>query len=252
MAENDIKYEGETPAPGSDGQCEVWDEEYPFSMMAMLHPRTRAMAKKGRDQMPELYAMDETELFVHLSKLHRSPTPTMNRLRNHLWMVFDKARTRGHTSISVKEIIAGNVTEMGWEGMVKNPYKGSWLFTPPQQYTQMIDEALQYGLLKLRTILAMPEEDANGKLNMKLLEMKLKITMMMDMRKNGAPTQKIEQKSMNYNVTSIESDIGGQSLVQLEMRAMELRKQNLLAQNLAPQVVAELMAAPPRASHRDE
>jgi hypothetical protein len=246
MAENDTARGIASLESNARYVPEVWDRENPDSLVSLLTESLAKAAEAGREAEPELYDLDEHEIFTRLERKRKAPTPTLNRLRNQLWIAFEKAKADGK-AIEVFDICVGICTPKVLNIAFRDPDKAAWLFTPPERYIDMLDETLQYGMKKLRAILDMNDVRANGSADIKLLELKFKIVAMMDLRKNGAPTQKIEQKSMNVNYTKAEKEITGASLEELEKRAAELRKQNLIAQNLPPAVVAQLSAPEPRA-----
>jgi hypothetical protein len=200
----------------------------------------------GREQAKvmqlDYYELDEVRLFAAMSRLGASPSPSLNRLRTNLWISFDRARTSREAILDF-HVAAGVCTVAQLHLVLKNPLQAAWLFTPPRTYVEMLDETLEYGMMKLRAILDMPETMANGQINQKLVDTKVKIIAMMDLRKNGAPTQKIEQKNINHNVGTASKAIpvDQMSMEKLEERAAELRRQNLIAQNLPPAVVEQLV-----------
>jgi hypothetical protein len=235
----------EDPTFSGTGVREVWDEQNEASLVNCLANDMKDSALAGRKQAEvsqlDFYELDEVRLFAAMSRLGASPSPSLNRLRTNLWIAFDRART-SREAILAHHVAAGVCTVAQVHMVMKNPMQAAWLFTPPRTYVEMLDETLEYGMMKLRAILDMPEVMANGTLNQKLVDTKVKIIAMMDLRKNGAPTQKIEQKNLNVSVGNKNASVpvDQMSMEKLEERAAELRRQNLIAQNLPPAVVEQL------------
>lgn len=243
MAENRQALEAANLESNARYAPEVWDLENPQSLLSCLSPSLVTAAEEGRMREPDLYDKDEHELFRMMEGQRKAPTPTLNRLRTQLWVSFEQARVRG-SRVEAYEICAGICSTSVLNKVLRTPIQAAWLLTPPVRYTQMLDETLEYGMKKLRAILDMDELKPNGQIDTKILDLKFKIVAMMDLRKNGAPTQKIEQKNLNLHMTGKQQDVAALPLEQLEQRAAHLRLENLKAQNLAPHVVAALTPDP--------
>lgn len=220
---------------------EVWDEKNAGSLINCLADDVKESALLGREREPALYDQEEQAIFLTMLARFKGPSPTLNRLRTNLWIQFDRARTTDE-QILAHHICAGVCSVKQLHMVLHDPLQAAYLFAAPRTYVEMLDETLQYGMMKLRHILDMPELLPNGMLNQKLIDTKVKITAMMDLRKNGAPTQKIEQKNVNMSIGHKHNpqDVAEMSIEQLEQKAHELRKQNLQAQNLPPEVVERL------------
>lgn len=246
MAENDIATEIANLESSARYVPEVWDEESPQSMLNCLDTRTKRLITETRESEPELFELDEHELFEVLERRRKVPTPTLNRLRGQLWMEFERSRSREQL-MDMNIVCAGVCSTRALTRILKDPSKAAWLFSVPERYLDMVDETLEFGMKKMRAILAMDPVKKNGTLDSRLMELQFKITAMMDLRKNGAPTQKIEQKSMNMNFTRVEKELSGVTLEELEQRVKQLQKDNLAAQNL-PAAVIERLSPPPAPS----
>ena len=97
-----------------------------------------------------------------------------------------------------------------------------------------MEETLAYSAEQLREILDLPIKDADGKVNLPLANLKAKIHMMIDMRLNGAPTQRVEQKSLSINVNRSDTQaIGHHSAESAEqhllnrVKALEAREREV-------------------------
>ena len=142
--------------------------------------------------------MDEEALLKSLKSI-KSYVPTINdqRLRHLLWVEYENA-TREDRQMVMNNVHSLVCNEKTFTSLfLKLPYRACFLVCRPAAYQHVLKEMLTHGMYRLRQILDMPETDANGKLNPKMIELKIKITAMIDMRLHGAPTQKIHQVTQN-------------------------------------------------------
>lgn len=181
---------------------------------------------------PELvpFLVDELEMRRELkATYHCEPTPTEERIRMNLWLEYETAKLKG------RNMIVANIHSLACDGrtfyrfIASKPYIVTYFVCKPAGYVESTKEILAHGLRHLRRILDMPETDSKGKLNMKLLELKIKITAMMDLRIHGAPKQSIQQLSVN--VTANEKALPGgnvqEALIKGDMHAIQKRLSEL-------------------------
>ena len=171
----------------------VWDEEDPKSVIRLATPEFR----ESMLQIPEHERHTEENELRKIVK----PSPMMNQLRLTFWLEYHRAAMEGD-SICLANAYRGVCTKQAFIEVYRNKNKLRWVLCPPQNYEARLQESLDYGLNQLRDILAFDCFDGKGRLNTKLLEMKLKITMYLDARINGPLKQRveIEQKSANINI----------------------------------------------------
>jgi len=171
----------------------VWDENDPRSVI-------RIVSESFREKMlavPEdMRVQDES----HLRNICK-PTPTLNQVRLMFWLEMTRHAMDGGKFV-MANAYRGVCTSAMFENYLANPKNLAFILCPPTNYTSRIYEALDVGLAGLRKILDYEDTDKKGKMNLKLLEMKMKITMYLDARVNGGFTQKvqIDQKSVNLNM----------------------------------------------------
>ncbi len=143
---------------------------------------------------------DETELLLYMKrKYNHVPTVNDYRIRFHFWLEYENslAEDRDMKTVNIHSLVCdASLFRRLFFGL---PYRAAFLLCRPAGYQSVVKETLSHGLYRMREILDLPERDEKGKLNVKLLELKAKIFAMMDMRVNGAPTQKIQQLNMNLS-----------------------------------------------------
>lgn len=145
----------------------------------------------------------EELLLVHLREDHGFfPAPNDYRVRLTFWLEYENAIMLN------RRMIKGNIHSLVCNERLfdklylTHPPRVFFLLCKPAEYQAEVKDILGHGLKHYRRILDMEEYEmvkGQKKLNMKLLDLKVKITAMMDYRVNGAPTQKIHQMNLNVN-----------------------------------------------------
>lgn len=167
----------------------------------------------------EMLDLDEYE-----KRLRWKPTPTEGSLRLSFWREYEYAHA-AHAKMHPPRIFAGICTGEYFYTLIKNPRKLAWLITPPRSYMHSLEESLEVGMIRLREILqTLPVDGRDAHKNAKVL---LDITQMLDIRKHGAVTQRLETKSVNVTVDATASppsleDVR-ERLKQIEMKEQELK-----------------------------
>lgn len=181
---------------------------------------------------PDLFEVDEHELYKKLGSHGRQPNPTDNRLRLKFWDEYDRVQASGAAKMNMVSVLSGICSrEMFYKKYLKQPTKLAWLVCPPTGYMIKAEEALEFGIEQLRELLDFPNT-YHGKVDTKLGELKLKIVAMLDMRVKGA----VIQKSMNLHASVSNQAVAKAAEAATEedlMRQLEeLEKKNRKAQNL--------------------
>lgn len=183
-----------------------------------------ALAKR-----PDLFDLDDRTLYTQLRTEKRQPTPTDNRLRLAFWMEYDRAQN-GVQNMRMNSVSSGVCTDnFFYQHYVTNVHKVAWLLCPPASYNIVMQEALTFGIEQLRDILELPIE-VGGKLNVPLVNLKLKIVAMMDLRLKGG----IVQKNLNLNVNTGDEGVSAvatlntMEAIQKRMRELEQRERKAL------------------------
>ena len=199
---------------------EVW------TLTEYVPPEVSKRIDEAKHLKPELFDMDERELFKTLKANGKMPTATDSRIRIKFWMEYDRACAEGE-SINISNVYNGVcVREYFYGRYLRMPEKVAWLLSPPAQYQIKVEEALAYGMDQLRDILEMENLDAKGRPNIKLLELKAKITDMLDKRKHGMHVQKVENKTMALHINTSDKTVAKAAMLN-SMEAIEKRIQEL-------------------------
>ncbi len=117
-------------------------------------------------------------------------------------MCFERAISENAKRIVVSHFLTGICSDVFFEQKyLMSTNRVAWLMCMPLNYQLKMEETLAYSAGQLRDILEMDHIDpVSKKPNLQLMNLKAKIHMMIDMRLNGAPTQRLEQKSLSINV----------------------------------------------------
>jgi hypothetical protein len=189
---------------------------------------------------PELFSMDEMDLFKELRRLGKGPTPTDNRLRLSFWLEYDRAQSL-QEKMNMAYVYAGVCLPHYFHNSYLNhPTRVAWLLCPPVEYQRTLEEGVAFGAQKMREFLALDPIDPYGKPNLKLMELQAKIFAMLDQRLKGGYTQKIESKTLAITGSLTEKQamqaITDNSMEAMERRLKELEKRERKALNM-PEVI---------------
>lgn len=196
--------------------------------------------EKARQKEPHLFEMDETTLFQALRKSGRQPSPTDNRIRLSFWLEYERSKDLSK-KMAIQNIFGGICYKSYfYEAYLKETSRLAWMLTPPVKYLLKMEEALDFGIDRLRDILAVPAVN-DGVVNVKLAELQAKIVWMVEQRVMGAITQRVETKSLSMSVSAkdVENMAMEGTMEQLNKRLKELESRERKALNLpAPAPVA--------------
>lgn len=152
--------------------------------------------QRALDDIPdEFLKMDESDLIDAIK-----PNQTMNCLRFRLWEEYNKAMDKDQ-KVKIVEICKGICAVNYFYAVVlRNKKVLAYLLCPPKEYEVAAHEALMLGIRQIRNILHFPLWDKKGNPDPKIAALQLNVVKMLDARVKGAPTQKIEQKTLQANV----------------------------------------------------
>lgn len=204
----------------------IWDSNEPRSVINLVPAAISIKMKEARDANPELFTLDEQDLYKTISSQKRAPTATDNRLRMKFWMEYDYCQSFFLKGIEVSRVLAGVChREYFYHQYLLSPSRVAWMLCPPIGYALKNKEALEFGIDQLRDILAYPHVKPNGMLDTQAARIKAQIVAMIDNRVNGA----VLQKTMNLNVDA--SGSAGNAIARVamsnSMEGIEKRLRNL-------------------------
>lgn len=240
---------------GMTPPTDMWDVGNPMSFMALVPARWRQGFEDAKFQAGELFELEERELYKKLKREGRAPSAIVNTIRLKLWMEYERCQSGEGRRIEIFKVLGETCRAVNFEKFIlSKPERAAWLLCPPTSYKMKVEEALNFGLDKLREIL---DEDVvetrtlkNGTVrrtvNVKLGELQAKIVNMLDMRIHGAARQTINQntRSVNLNMETsarhVGSAIEGLSAEELDRQIKALEQRERAALNLPMEIQAPI------------
>lgn len=224
------------PEPLIASFADLWNPENPRSVVNMVPDSLRNKFDDAYKKHPDLFGLDEKSLHKKLRSNEETPSPTDNRIRLKFWYEYDTAQV-ANRKMNMSAVLAGVCSRQFFEDhYVKHPGKVAWLLTPPASYGTIAEEALAFGMEQLRDMLEIPHVDSHGKPNTKMMEIKAKIVMMLDLRVKGGITQRIEQKNLGLTIHTTDKAIANLaqqgSMEQIDKRIKELEARERKALNM--------------------
>lgn len=194
---------------GGGGEMGVMDNEIRLtelapldghrSVLKFLNSVLKPKIQYHLETSPHLFGLGEDELERYIEENTEVKLSAVdNLLRMRFWYLYEHALHKDRfEAISGGELSAGICDSAYLHGRCfKVPEKVAWMLTPPLNYRERTNEALEYGIKWYRKILGMPDADDRGRLNMHLIQTKLRIIALLDMRVKGSPVQ----RNLNINV----------------------------------------------------
>lgn len=129
-----------------------------------------------------------------------APSATDCRLRSAFWLEYERCQ-ENVTKMSMRHIYSGVCSQSYFiQNWLRSKYKVAWLLKPPADYRMALEELLMYGLEEMREIMTLPVvNEATGRVDSKLADIKFKIWQAVEMRLKGAIIQKIRSENLNVN-----------------------------------------------------
>lgn len=199
----------------------LWDRDDPNSIFnrtdVKIGKAFEAIYKKHR----KYFDLDEDRLYKLLKREDCKPTPTDNRLRYSFWQEFDRCIAKGHKKMKMSHVFGGICThDYFYKRYILEPMQLVWFLCPPASYTVYVEEALNFGMSQLRTMLGYDDFNSKGEPDHKMMEIKAKIVKMLDERKHGLANQ--HSTSLNLNVTDKQLE---KKVTEETMKAIEAKIQ---------------------------
>lgn len=160
----------------------------------LLTPALKSWAEKIPLEIFEMSQKDIEEA--------ADPSVLQRRLKIKFWTHYEQAVSRGFKEINVSQIVSDFCSrQYFYKEIVEKPMMFAWLLTSPINYDLLAQEALSYGIDRIRKeILTAPMFDANGKYNPNIGNMIFQAVKLLDSRVKGSPLQRIEQKNLSHTV----------------------------------------------------
>jgi len=190
----------------------------PRSLYNLLPPAIQQSISKIN---PKLIGKTEKELEFELN-----PDPFVCRLRLAFWREYEESQSKLRKMNLNALSIAMGVPSASIMAHLRMPKHIIWIITPPASYDIFLDEALSYGLRRMRNdILAMDIHGPDGLVDVKKADLLLKCVAFLDMRKNGGIVQRTEnlnlyQKDFKKLSSSMELKEIEEKIKQLEMKGV--------------------------------
>lgn len=203
----------------------LFNHENPRSLVNLLPESVAKKVDNIRFEHPEYFGLEERGLADKIrEKKDLRPSATINRLRFKLWEEYERVQGLNLEKMEMKNFYRGICASETFDALILYPHNLAWLMCPPANYLVMLEEALLFGIEQMREILEVPVIDPKTKtVNTRLAELKVKITLGLDERLNGATPIKIEQVSKNLNMSINTSDKGLARMLE-EMTEEELER----------------------------
>lgn len=209
----------DTPALLDDPEgWEPWDEDNPRSLINIA---PREIKDTMRRIPKEWLLMGEKELESFLE-----PTTDDSRLRKAFWAEYEHAQALIERMNLARISQRVGVVEKFLLRQLKSTERLAWILCPPVVYEMYLDEALDFSFRRLRDeILTIPFRHPDGTPDHKAMELFIKATAFIDMRKNGG----FVNKNLHVHTTSKDMrNITQQlSLKEIDERIKELESQTL-------------------------
>lgn len=178
----------------------IWDELNERSLIKIVDVRFLAHMQRFQKEKPEWVDLDELELKDALRQYSRPPTKIWNRMRLQFWNEYEYAQAM-QTEMNIEKVYLGVCSIDAWRNLCKRNEFVAWILCPPSNWNTLLQEAVVYWIEEMRSILEEPNKDpSTGKLDHKLVNLKLKIGALLDMRLHGGFTQRVEQLQRNVNI----------------------------------------------------
>lgn len=226
----------ENPAPG------YTDEQNPLSLWQKLGPY---WTNKFKDCLAlcdgaELLLHDETVFQKWILEAHNyRPGLVENRYRISFWHEYENAcrEERLMRMTNVFQLIGNEVT-FG-KLIMGAPERACWLLVRPMRYENIVEEMLAKGMERMRKALEQDPMVNPLKPDTKLLSLQFKIMQWMDLRRHGAPTQKVQQLNLHANVGPGDdvkqlTEKGDMGAIQERLEKLKARKAAAEGRHLPP------------------
>lgn len=221
--------------PDIETTYNLLQESDPSSVVNLVWPELRSLILSKKETFKQFFSLSELTL-----RKRCKPDPTLSMLRVRFWGEYDRAVSVGETGLNKKNLIAGICSEVVWDNRImRNELSIAYILTPPPQYEARMGAMHNLALDEMGTILAMPVEDSEGKVDHKLMALKLKIFEMVDQRLKGAVTQRvqIDQRVVTQTLPSEILDATDVRLIDASLQRVQAQIEEVKALPMVRQTV---------------
>lgn len=220
-----------TPLHTNDSRfIELFDRENPRSLINLVPPVVKLCLEELEKLHPQYLNLCEEDLKEVLYGRGKEPPRFDNMLRIQFWGELYRAQRKGG-AFSIPNVYHEVCSPATFYKYIRHPKVLAWLICPLTDYLTSVTEMLTLSISQMRDILILPNLDIRGNPNVKLLETKLKVFMVLDARKNGMVVQRVENKNMNLNLTADAKDVQTfmeqMTLEQIDTRIKQLEKKDI-------------------------
>ena len=207
----------------------IWLEESTRGLFDIAPVAVRRAVLESKD--PSLFSQDTKELESEIT-----PTRTDKKIKLSFWKEYDRA-SRDHCPMKT-ENICKNVCHPNYfrDHFLKREKKVAWLFIPPTDYLLELESMMSIAADRINEIINIPIERTNKNgdqvIDIKAAELVLKAIKQLEDRVKGAPTQRLDQRSLQVSVDgnkqlSHEVDID-KKILELEEKLKNTRIQHIV------------------------
>jgi len=186
------------------------------------------LAEKVRELPAVLLEHDEVTLSTLVN-----PSDQQKRLKIQFWDEYELAN-RENRHLILSNIVFGVCTKEYFSRFLERAVNVAWLVTPRPSYKIRIAELIEKGLDQVEKIFLL-EPNKDGTNAVSIGQLKLSALRMLDMRKHGGYTQRIEQKSLVKEIKDDPKTQAGSptesSVEELEAEVAELERRIRLGKN---------------------
>lgn len=223
---------GTVPAQLEPRPISLFNESNPQSLCNMVGPSVKEKLDEHQFEHPELFTQDERELMNRIRGMKGQKPhgigPTENRIRVAFWLEYDRAITSPEPKINYGRVYSGVCSqEYFYMEIIRRPEKLAWMLCPPASYSIAMEEALQFGIEKLRDLLDLPLYKKNGEPDTKVGELILKAVQMIDIRQKGAIIQRVQTMNLHkHEHQKTQASQPPESMAELDQRLNQLEQKS--------------------------
>ncbi len=157
----------------------------PRSILNLIPSAMRELLLKHQAAHPELFLMNEDDLWTHLKKNWASVTSVDQALRKRFWNEYDKVMESGADRIVIASVYANIVDAPVWFRFVSQPEKMAWLMCVPTIDREIQESCFSFSLKRLAKALDEEPYRKDGSFDVKTATLQFAIHKYLDERING-------------------------------------------------------------------